>query len=229
MKYKDVYENCKRLALSCGEVRRKPGFSESAIYVDPFECDLCVYYNNALARGLGKMQEFMRVYLGGREVYAFDEERPDWECIVDGRWEKLIYEFWRYDLAINLEESYIINGVLLELCKMESRRNREILNRYREICALLAREGGKLRVYDSGKHEFTLERMIDGHIIEICLKERPPREKRDRWDDIELYFDKKIKFRFHWNCNIVGSLFDEKGKYIPGEWEKILERLAEEL
>ena len=62
--------------------------------------------------------------------------------------------------------------------------------------------------------------------IEVYLREMTPREKKDYCDCIELYFDKKIMFRFDYNCSNIGGIFDEKGKYTPCEWERIIEELA---
>ena len=39
--------------------------------------------------------------------------------------------------------------------------------------------------------------------------------------------DKNVVFSFHYNCSNVGGLFDEKGHYVPGEWERTMERMTE--
>ena len=227
MKYKDVYEKCKKLA-SCGETSEKPGVFEKEVYIDSFGCDLQIYRSNVRFPGLSKMQESIKVYFGGRRVYAFYETHPDWESVTNGYWEKLVADLWNYERAIYWEDSYSVNGTLLELCRRESARNREILNGYRENCILLVRRSGVLKIYNSGTSVHSLKKAVDGHTIEILLVEKPHKEEKDRWNKIELYFDRKIKFSFYWNCSTIGSEFDEKGEYIPGEWERILEKIIEE-
>ena len=54
-----------------------------------------------------------------------------------------------------------------------------------------------------------------------------PKEKISYWDKVVVLFNKKSVFSFSWNCSDVGGLFDEKGIYVPGEWEQVLEKLAE--
>ncbi|MBR2796054.1 hypothetical protein IKE13_03325 [Candidatus Saccharibacteria bacterium] len=223
IKYKNAYENCKRL-VSCGVGDRSPGFSEYEVYADSFGCDLKVYRNVITYFGTGKMIESIKVYLGGREVYRFNEDEPSWEFIVRGYWEKLVVELWRYESAIYFEESYSVNGALVELCKRESMRNRKMFDKYRELCVPFARKNGaKLESEVSCSYRF--RRRVEGHDLEIDLREMPPKEKIDYDDRIEVYFDKKIVFKFHYNCSNIGGIFDEKGMYTPGEWEQIVERL----
>lgn len=224
MKYEDVYENCKRL-VSYGETSGRSGVFEHEVYMDSFECDLQIYRSDTLYRGLGEMRESMSVYFGGREVYYFDEYNPDWEFIVKGYWEKLVAELWRHELAVYLEEPHNIGGTLIELCRRESARNREKFNKYCGLCIPFVRRNGiKTESKASCRYKYTDQ--VDGHNFEINLREMTPKEKNIYNDCIELLFDKKRVFVYRYNCSNVGGIFDEKGKYTPGEWERIIEELA---
>lgn len=230
MKYKNIYDECKRLALSFGYVSKESGVYEHAIYIDSFGCDFQVFYDNILARGTGKMHEYIRVYLGGRRVYEFDECEPEREHLVIGYWPDLLHDLYRCNVDTYFEESYTVNNSLLELCKKESIKNRGIFDEYVKICALLARENGELRVR-SGMlyaHTYTFERIIEGHTLEVMLIEKVPSEGFDSYDSAKIFFDKKCVFSFSYNCADVGSLFNEKGHYTLGEWGKILKELIEE-
>ncbi|MBQ3432906.1 hypothetical protein IJG22_01245 [Candidatus Saccharibacteria bacterium] len=224
MKYKDVYENCKRL-VSYGETSGRSSISEHEVYVDSFGCDLQIYRSDILYRGIGEMRESMYVYFGGREVYYFNEDNPDWEFIVKGYWEKLVVELWRYEIAVYLEETYNVNGTLLELSRRESAMNREKFNKYCGLCVSFVKRNG-IKTESEASRYYKFIDQIDGYKIEVYLREMTPREKKDYCDCIELYFDKKIVFRFNYNCSNIGGIFDEKGKYTPGEWERIIEELA---
>lgn len=229
MKYKSVYESCETLAMLYGEVHRNPGFSEHATYIDPFGCDFQIFYSDMLYLGIGERRKSMNVYLGGRMVYSFHEDHPNWECLVNGHWIRLVEELSRYELDLHVGEAYIINSTVLELCRRESAKNREILNRYREKCSLLAKSRGVFKKISDRTSYYKFSRVVDGHWVEIYLSEKSPKAGVSCDDEIELAFDKKNVFTFHFNSSNVGGLFDDKGDYTPGEWEKILERLAEEL
>lgn len=229
MEYKNIYDDCEALAMRYGEVYKNRDLSEHATYIDSFGCDLQIFYSNILYLGIGERRKSMNVYLGGRKVYAFHEDYPNSEYLVDGHWVRLVEELGRYEFDLHMEESYVINGTILELCRRESAKNREILNKYREKCYLLAKGQGVSKNISDMTSCYKFDRIVDGYRVEIYLSERSPRVGVSYNDEIELDFDKKNVFIFNFNSSNVGGLLDDKGKYIPGEWEKILERLAEEL
>lgn len=228
MKYKSIYEDCKNL-VSYGVTGGDSKNFRHETYLDSFGCDLQIYLNCMLCHLTGKMQESIKVYLGGRKVYSFSDGRPDNEYAVGGYWRKLISELRHYELARYLEESYVLNDTLLELCRRESARNRKIMNKYCELCLLLAKQKGEMKIISEKTHYYKFEGVIDGHKIRVYMTERTPSGKISHEDNVELSFDKKSVFSFYFNSNDAGGLFDDKGDYTPGEWEKILERLAEGL
>ncbi|MBR0480192.1 hypothetical protein IJJ49_02965 [Candidatus Saccharibacteria bacterium] len=144
--------------------------------------------------------------------------------MVKGHWKKLVTELWRYELATYLGESYNVNGTLLELCRKESAKNRENLNKYCRLCVTFAKRNGT-RTESEISRRYRFKDQVDGHNLEVCLMEMMPKDgDRLLYDYIELYFDGKIAFDFHYNCNVAGNMFDEKGEYSPGEWERIVEK-----
>lgn len=181
-----------------------------------------------LYRGIGKMRESLHVYLGGREVYSFNENNPDWEYFVGGYWQEVILELQKYEIAVWAGETYNVNGTLLRLCTMEAKRNREILNKYFELCVRLVEKRGNVRINSGKKCIYECKVFSDRHTIELLLEKRVPDARVDYEDKIKLYFDGEVVFCFYWHCSAVGSRFDEKGKYIPGEWECLLEKLDKE-
>ena len=225
MKYKDVYENCKTLAMLYGETSGKPGFSEHATYIDPFGCDLQIFYSDVLHLGIGERRKSVDVYLGGGEVYSFSEDHTDLECFVNGHWMRLVEELSHYELDLHVGEVYAINNTTLELCRRESAKNREILNRYREKCLLLTKNHGAFKKNSDKISYYNFDRTINGHRIEIEFCKR----SLSCGDEIELFFDKKNVFTFHFNSSDTGGIFDDKGKYIPGEWEEILKQIIENI
>lgn len=228
MKYKSIYEDCKNL-VSYGVIGGDSKNFRHEVYLDSFGCDLQIYLNCMLCHADGKMHESIRVYLGGRKVYGFNDGRPDSEYAADGHWKKLVLELWHYELARYLEESYVLNDTLLELCRRESARNRKIMNKYREFCLLLAQKKGKMKKISERTHCYKFEDVIDGHRMRVYMTERTPNGKIGSEDNVELSFDKKFVFSFYFNSSNVGGLFDDKGDYTPGEWENILERLVKEI
>ena len=227
MKYKNIYTICKELALKYGKADKKVDSSEYAVYVDPFGCDLQIYYYNRFYRGIGEMKESMCIYLGGREVFYYDEYHPDWENYVDGHWKDMVQELSYYNFCITMEETYNVNNTIVELCKMESKRNRDFLCKYRDMCSSLAKRDGGPAITDEGDFSYKMEKSVNGVLLEIYLKERAPRRRRDFEDKVDVYYGKQNVFIFHWNCSSVGGIFDDKGKYVRGEWEQVVEDLLE--
>lgn len=228
MKYKDVYEDCKNL-VSYGVVVADSEDFRRETYLDSFGCDLQVYLNRTSCRATGEMQESIRVYLGGRKVYGFDSERPNNEYMVDGHWRKLISELWHYELSIYLEESYAMNNTLLELCRREAMRNHETMKEYCELCSLLAKKKGRMKILPGGTRCYGFEEVVDDHRMRAYMTERTSSERTVPGDEIELAFGDKFVFTFHFNSSDVGGSFDNKGDYTPGEWERILKQLTAEL
>ena len=224
MNHKKVYDSCKHLALSHGVVKENPGVSKSAVYIDPLGCDLQLHYSDVIFLGIGEMRESLRVFLGGREVYSFDEYDSS-EHFVGGYWKDLIPELFNFEVSATLEEVYRINNTLIQLVKEESARYSQKLHKYRDICLSLVKNQGKISRKNEGKTSYELEKEFNGHTVLILLNERMPNHQADYWNDVELFFDKKFAFRFNWNCNLTGSILDEKGEFLPGEWERFLEKM----
>lgn len=65
-----------------------------------------------------------------------------------------------------------------------------------------------------------------GHMIDAFLNEMPSKEASDYCSTVELKFGGRIVFVFRYNSNDKGGMLDEKGKYISGKWEKIVEDLV---
>ena len=224
MKHKEVYDSCKKLALSHGMVRENPGVSKSAVYIDPLGCDLQLHYSDVIFLGIGEMRESLRVFLGGREVYSFDAYDSS-EHFVGGYWKDLVPELSNYEVSAVLEEVYRINNTLIELVKEESARYNQKLHKYRDICLSLAKKQGKISRKNERKISYELEKEFNGHTVLIMLNERAPNHRTDYWDDVKLFFDRKFVFSFSWNCSLINSIFDEKGRYFSGEWERFLEKM----
>ena len=229
MKHNDVYESCKSLAMLYGETKWNYSNCEHAIYMDSFGCDLQIFYADILFLGVGERRKSVIVFLGGREVYSFHEDYPDSELFVKGHWTRLVGELSRYEYDLRVGRGYVINGTLLELCRREAIRNREFFNKYRDMCSFLAKKQGICKKVLDAVLRYEIEKTIDEHRVEIYFTETLHRARMDSEDEIELLFDGKRVFVFHSNSSDVGGLFDEKGEYIPGEWEKILERLQTEI
>lgn len=225
MKHKRVYEDCKNLVFYGETIIDSKNF-KCETYLDSFGCDLQVYRIYTLSYETDAMEESIEVYSGGRKVYSFNDKRPDKEYIVNGHWERLISELWHHELARHLGESYTANGTLLELCRKEAMRNRKIMNKYREFCVLLAKEKGKI---PEGARHYKFEEEVDGHTMKVYMSESVPKENASFEGNVELTFDKKNVFSFYFDSSDIGGLYDDKGNYIPGEWEKILEQLMEKL
>ena len=216
MKYKDVYEKCKKLVMEFGWPKGLTPKYE--MYTDTLGCDFQIYYDTAL--------EMMKVFFGGREVYAFSKYEPNEEYLISGRWLKLVREVYGYEVCRRAGDDYAIFGVFLKKCRRDAARNRELMDKYRELVVKLT-ESGRVRMRSGSTYCARYEDMVGGHMIEAeaHLNVMDPEKNEDYCSTVELYFDRRTVFAFRYDSSDKNGILDEKGKYISGKWEKILENL----
>lgn len=227
MKYRSIYKDSKELALFYGKSDRNPGISERAVYVDPFGCDFRVCFMDPFYRGIGKMRGNLKIFIGGREVYSFNEDQPEFEWIIDGVWKELATELWSYEFSAKMEEPYKVNNTLVELCKREAEINRAFFDRYRKLCLSFVKNEQAEASWSESFDYYTFREDVDGHKIEIGMERKRPKKDGVYWDQVELRFDEKSMFRFAWNSSNAGGIFNEEGNYVSGEWEQFLEKLVD--
>lgn len=214
MKYGDAYEKCKRLVTEFGWPKGLTPKYE--MYTDTLGCDFQIYYDTAWGS--------MNVFFGGREVYAFSKYEPDEEYLISGRWLKLVHEIYGREVCRRAGDEYAISGVFLKMCRRDAARNRELMDWYRELVVKLA-ESGRVKMRSGSTYCARYEDMIDGHMIEAHLNVMDPERNEDYCSTVELYFDRRTVFVFRYDSSDKNGILDEKGKYISGKWEKIIENL----
>lgn len=215
MKYGDAYEKCKRLVTEFGWTKGlTPKYK---MYTDTLGCDFQIYYDTA--RGS------MNVFFGGREVYAFSKYEPDEEYLISGRWMKLVHKIYGREVCRRAGDKRAISGVFLKMCRRDAARNRKLMDWYRELVIKLA-ESGRVKMRSGSTYCTLYEDMIGGHVIEgAYLNVMDPEKNEDYRSKVELHFDRRTVFVFRYDSSDKNGILDEKGKYVSGKWEKIIENL----
>ena len=229
MQHKKLYEDCTSLLLY-GETIENSKVCVRETYVDPLGCDLQIC-RSCWSYKTGEKRKNIRAYFGGRQVYNFSDYSPGCEFAVVGYWKRLLPVLWKYEISKGFEESYAVNGTLLELCRRESARNRKIMNKYYEIGLLLAKKKGRMDTIAERIYLYKFEENVSEHNIKVHMAERIQKDGEFGifHDEISIVFNQKTVFSFYFNSDDVAGIFYDKGEYIPGKWEKIIERLMENL
>ena len=188
--------------------------------MDPFGCDLQIYGSNVTNGGVCKRKEKISVFLGGRNVYAFYEDRP--ERIIHGFWEKLLEGLWRYELAVCFDEPCCIDNALVEMCKSESLKNRNFFKDISEKGSAVAMRYGELEAVSEKTFQYKLETKVDGHELAVVLS-----LANGSPEALTVYYEREKKFIFHYNRMDISNLFRDKGYYLAGEWEEAINKLYE--
>lgn len=219
MTYGDVYKKCQKLVMDYGWAK-SPKTPKYMMYdankIDGY--DFQIYYDT--------VWESMNVFFGGREVYSFYKSDPNGEYLNSGHWIKMAQEIYDYEARRQMGDDREFNGVLLGICKREMARNREAMEKYQSLLTKLAESGHIKMSSGSGAHCSRYENAIHGHMVDVFLNEMPLKEASDYCSTVELKFDGRVVFVFRYNSNDKGGMLDEKGRYIPGKWEKIVEDLV---
>ncbi len=221
----DLFIACVNLAMQWGDVVANLLPSVFAKYVDPTGCDLQIYYDNSMYLGLGRICQTLYVYLGGRIVFECrDYKEPPEEKIVDGVWTKLILRLSETK-SKNIRRFKELYETEIDECKRIAKENRTFS---RKICldsSIVAIKKGHKREYKS-RNYYQYKIDIDENEFEIELEEIFD-GRFDSGIKNNVFYNNKCVFS--WHSNNSSFLFDNKGKFEHGLWEKILEDLAREI
>ena len=220
MDYENAFLTCRFLASKGGYVVESDrGFPSKAIYADSLGCDLKIYFDGRVGLGWRSGKEFLKVFLGGREVFSYDEGDDEQYFVKGGYWLETIndLELW-IDDEVGQE-----NRTLVELCRKESERNRRFLTTYSSYCIDIAKKMVEPRVSPSGGKLYMVNTMV-GHdrvSLELSVSRKSP-------NSVFLHYNKEFVFRYYWDGS-GGSVADQTGRYDRGEWEEAIEKLYLEL
>lgn len=198
-----------------GRETPKPGTKARAVYADSYGCDLRIFYS-FIAKEAGKIDEELSAFLGGRRVYYYDSFRTK-EDRIKGIWEEYVADL------VYCADGYEgeINHVLVTLCQEESNKNRAFLKKFCEYGQAVSVKLGVCKEYSVNNEAYLFEEYFDDKKFSMFF------ERRSRlWDHIMISYDGKPCFTYNWNCKIDSyGLADNKGRFVHGAWENLLEKL----